>query len=292
MRTLSIGALLALGSVVPIACESRKASPLPPPRQADKGMARRAAPAPEPAEAAPPQPGAANAAEAMQRARKLIRRGQLSLQVADFAKAAEAAARVAEGHGGYVADTQTTRRDNGKRSGQLTVRVAASSFDAAFGALKGLGRVDSETINTEDITKAYADLETRLRVKREAESRIREILRGRTAKLSEVLEAERELSRLIGEIETAEGERRFYDQQLALSTITLSLYGPEAMVRASLLDPIADALRGSLETLAESVAALIGVTIFATPWLVFLWLVWRGVRAWRRRAKGDAVRTA
>src|SRR5262245_42424456 len=290
------GIVIALAASV--GCGQRREAP-PPPPPAAKAMvlheqafaARPAAPAPEPAVQAAAQP--VSATEAMQGARKLIRRGQLSVQIADFARAAESAARIAEGHGGYVADTQTTRQDNGKRRGQLTVRVAASRFDAAFAALKELGRVDSETINTEDITKAYADLETRLRVKREAEARIREILRGRAAKLSEILEAERELSRLIEEIEGMEGERRFYDQQLALSTITLQLYEPEAMVRASLFDPIREALRGSLETLAESVAALIGLVVFATPWIAALWLSWRGLRAWRRRArKGTPVSTA
>jgi hypothetical protein len=300
-RLLRLEAFALAGLAGLMGCsEGRKAAPLPaapPPAgmrmQEQSFAARPAAPAPEPAARAAPQPAASSATQAMQGARKLIRRGQLAVQVADFTAAAESAARIAEGHGGYVADTQTTRQDNGKRRGQLTVRVAATRFDAAFASLKTLGRVDSETINTEDITKAYADLETRLRVKRDAEARIREILRGRAAKLSEVLEAERELSRLIEEIETMEGERRFYDQQLALSTITLQLYEPEAMVRSSLLEPIREALRGSLETLAESVAALIGLLIFATPWIALLWLVWRGVRAWRRRArKAKSVSTA
>lgn len=237
--------------------------------------------------AAVEQDRAASPLEAMQAARRLIRKGQLAIEIPDYGKAAELATRIAEGHGGYVADSQTTRTDNGKRRGQITLRVVAGRFEQAVAALKALGRVDSESVGAEDITKAYADLETRLRVKREAEARLREILRARTARLSDILEAEAQLTRLIEEIEQMEGERRFYDQQVALSTITIQLYEPEAVVRPALFDPIRKALRESLELLAASVAALIGLVVVATPWLLVALLVWRVTRAARRRVSRE-----
>ena len=58
-----------------------------------------------------------------------------------------------------------------RQSGTLTVRVPA------------------ENVGTQDVSKAYSDLETRLRVKRDTAHRLREILRTRTARLPDILEA-------------------------------------------------------------------------------------------------------
>src|SRR5262245_18593203 len=240
--------------------------------------------------AAPPEDKAgaaqAPALQAMLAARKLIRTAQMAIEVRSYEEAAEQVARVAESHGGYLADAQASRGAQDRRRGTLVIRVPAERFAAAYAALKALGKVESETVSAQDVTKAYADLETRLRVKRDAEGRLREILRTRTARLSDVLEAERELTRVVEEIEQIEGERRYYDQQIALSTISAALHEPEAVIRAGALAPLLEALRDSLQVLATSAGALVYVTVLLLPWSAAAAVVWRIVRAARRRRKG------
>lgn len=248
---------------------------------AEQGGARPAA------AAAPADKGAPGAPslQAMLAARKLIRTAQVALEVKSYEEAADRVARVAESHGGYLADTQASRGAQDRRRGTLVIRVPAERFAAAYGELKGLGKVETETVSTQDVTKAYADLETRLRVKRDAEGRLREILRTRTARLSDVLEAERELTRVLEEVEQIEGERRYYDQQIALSTISAALHEPEAVIRAGALAPLLEALRDSLQVLATSAGALIYLTVLVLPWAAAAALVWLVVRAVRRRRK-------
>jgi hypothetical protein len=164
----------------------------------------------------------------------------------------------------------------------LTLRVDAGRFEDALGALRRLGEIERESVAAQDITKAYTDLETRLRVKREAEGRLRDLLRTRAGELEEILAAERELARITEEIELLEGERRFYDHQVALSTITLGLHEPEALVEPSSFAPLAAALSNSLRLLALSLAALFSFAVAAAPWLLVLWLLWRVVRRLRR----------
>ncbi len=249
---------------------------------AQQGDARNAAAAP-PAD----KGGAAQAPslQAMLAARKLIRTAQVAIEVRSYEEASEKVARVAESHGGYLADTQASRGAQDRRRGTLVIRVPAERFAAAYSELKGLGKVETETVSTQDVTKAYADLETRLRVKRDAEGRLREILRTRTARLSDVLEAERELTRLLEEIEQIEGERRYYDQQIALSTISAALHEPEAVIRAGALAPLLEALRDSLQVLAMSAGALIYLTVLVLPWATVAAIVWLVVRAARRRKR-------
>ncbi|HEV8253158.1 MAG TPA: DUF4349 domain-containing protein [Vicinamibacteria bacterium] len=235
------------------------------------------------AEAAEPPSAAAQYA-----ARKLIRTGQMTLEVASFEQAAARVAAIAESYGGYLAESQASRGAQDRQQGSITLRVPAERFGAAFAALKGLGKVQMENVSTQDITKAYADLETRLSVKRDTAERLREILRGRAARLSDVLEAERELARVTEEIERMEGERRYYDQQVALSTITVALHELQAVVGPSAFAPLRQALRESLEVLSTSMAAMVYVTAFLAPWVAVVLLVWASVRAVRRRRAARA----
>jgi hypothetical protein len=221
---------------------------------------------------------------------KLIRTGHVTVEVADYRAAAARVEELARAHGGYVAGSQSDAAEGERRQGTLTVRVPAHRFDEVLGGVKAVGKVLTDKVDVQDVTKAYFDLETRLRVKRDTEGRLREILRTRTARLSDVLEAERELARVTEEIEGLEGARRFYDQQVAFATVVVSLQEPRSVVRPSSLAPVREALRESLRLMSLSVAALIYLVVFAAPWaavLVPAWVAWRAVR--RRRAARAAT---
>lgn len=216
---------------------------------------------------------------------KLIRTAALQIEVPDFRAAVDQAGRSVATLGGYVSDRQSSEDGAGRERGQVTLRVPSEKFDGALSALKKLGRVKSEGVQTQDVTRAYADLETRLVVKREAAARLREILRRQAGKVSEVLEVEREIARVVEEIERAEGERRYFDTQVSLSTITLSLLEPDALVAPGLLDPVLAALRQSLRILGESLGSLIELLAALLPWLAALYLAFRVV-LWRVRRRG------
>lgn len=256
--------------------QEAKALPM---RRAEQAVGGAAPAAP----AAAAVPTVASGLEAMAASRKLIRAGHLTIEVASYAEAQQRAVRLTEGLRGYLADSQSTRFEQGKLRGSLTLRVPAESFAVLLEGLRSLGTVQAENVSAQDVTKAYTDLETRLRVKRQTQERLQQILTTRTAKLSDVLEAERELARVTEEIETLEGERRFYDQQVALSTITAELAEPLPLVRAGFLDPIRSALAQSLELLGGSVAALLSLLVLALPWALLLAALYALVRRFRRR---------
>jgi hypothetical protein len=286
--------LVTLAAVLAGGCDARKAA-VPQADQAPAAVVRQmAAPAPVPQAPAAAVPAAAEGGsaaglQAMAASRKLIRTGQMTLVVKDYLRAAAEVKRIAETNGGYLAEAQGQRGAQDRRHGSLTIRVDAGRFDDAVAALRALGDVRSENLGTQDVTKAYTDLETRLRVKRDTAERLREILRTRTAKLSDVLEAERELARVTEEIEQMEGERRFYDQQIALSTLTVALQEPAAIVEAGVFSPISEAMRDSLRVLAASFAALIYAAVFLAPWLLLAWIGWKLYRRIRARRAAAAT---
>jgi hypothetical protein len=210
----------------------------------------------------------------LQAALKLIRTATLTIEVDRFDEAATRTREIAEGNGGYVSNTRVSRSDGGRVAGSITLRVPADRYAACIAALQDLGQVDDEHQTTQDITKAYTDLETRLAVKRQTAQRLREILRSRTGDLSDVLQVERELARVIEETERMEGERRYYDQQIALSTITVNLHEPGVSVGDNPLTPVFTAVRESVRTLATSLGVLIYAIAYLAPWLVLAAVAW------------------
>ena len=239
--------------------------------------------APNAAAPAAPDPGAVWAAL------KLIRTGRIEIEVDDVGEAIAELERLAAGSGGFVAGTELREDDGGHASGTITLKIPSDRYDAAVAGLRSLGRVRSESSSVEDVTKAYADLETRLAVKRRTEERLRALLATRTGELSELLEVERELDRVVGEIEQLLGERRWYDQRISLSTLVVALWEPRAIVRPSAFTPIREALRDALEVLAASIAFLLYATVFLLPWSLVAWAV---VALVRRRLRRRAARRA
>lgn len=217
---------------------------------------------------------------------KLIRTSAVQLEVESLSAATMALTELAKSLGGYVADTQVSRHPEGHSSGQMVLRIPTERFDTAGRSVRALGKVLGERATVEDVTKAYTDVETRLKVKREALARIRELLKTRAGNLKDVLEAEREIARITEEIELAEGERRFYDHQIQLSTLTVDLTEP---VPVNLSKPgswqaLGDVLRDASSLVAKSLAALLAVMLVLIPWLLAGYGVFRAGRwLWRRR---------
>ena len=207
--------------------------------------------------------------------RRVVRTGALAVEVGRYADAAEKAVAVAEAHGGYLSGAKVVREAGDRQRGTLTLRVAAASFDAVFRRLKELGRVASAEIETHDATRAYADLETRLAVKRDAQARLLEILRARTGKLSDLVEAERELSRLVEEAEQLEGERRYLAKQVELATIVLELAEPAAFLRDGAAAPLFEAAQEALPLLSRSASMMLYAAAAGLPWAALAFLVWR-----------------
>jgi hypothetical protein len=214
---------------------------------------------------------------------KLIRTGELRIRVADVGPATRIADSIGRTFGAFMADTRISSDAGEGREARLVFRVPSERFMETVVAVRTLGEVQSETTTTEDITKAYADLATRLAVGEQTVARLRALLDSRTAKLADVLAVEKELARAVTELEAMKGERRFYDQQVAVSTLTLVLVERSHARLIQLTAPVSRAWESALDVLGTSLSALLYVVVFALPWLLLglavRWLIQRaGVR--------------
>ena len=161
--------------------------------------------------------------------KKLIKTGNISVEVKSFHKAVEALKKSVSDAGGYVENENSSRDINDRYRGQLKIRVPAEKFDVIFNSFGGIGKVGSQHSFVEDVTMEYQDSVLRLENQINLRTRLQQLLETRAGKLSEVVELEGKLAAVTGEIESIKGKIRYYDHNISLSLINADLYEPEAL---------------------------------------------------------------
>lgn len=105
----------------------------------------------------------------------------------------------------------------------LTVRIPCVSFDSFIADIEsGDGEVVSKSLYTRDVTEQYYDLETRLANKRSYLACYRELL-ARASTVKDIVEIETQIRVIEEEIESAEGRLRLMKDQIAYSTLTITM---------------------------------------------------------------------
>jgi len=183
------------------------------------------------AEAAPQEPSAPAQ-------RKIVRNASLTVEVDSPAEALPRVASLAESLGGYVVSSES-RQQGGSEEVRphevvtVVLRVPAANFEEARKQVRALGgRVADEKVTGQDVTEEYIDLEARVRTQRALEAQFLEIMKG-SETVAEALEVQRELANVRTEIERVEGRRRYLENQVSLSTVTVTLVPPASLVSAS-----------------------------------------------------------
>jgi hypothetical protein len=215
-------------------------------------------------------------------ARKLVRNAELTIVVSDIDQSMRRLDTLVSQSGSFVAHSERSDSEE-RRTFRVSLRVPADKLDPTLATLRTLGKVRNESSTTDDITKAYADLETRLAVKEQSLARLRALLETKSTKLSDVLDLEREISRTLSEVEQMKGERRYYDQQVSMSVVNVTFSDREYSASGSFSAPIRRAIAEGRSTLGRSIAAVLYLSIFILPWLLIGIPIWRLVK---RRKRG------
>lgn len=159
---------------------------------------------------------------------KIIKTGSLSLHMESVRDGAEAIQLSVEEIGGQVTNSNITRYSNSYYA-TLTVQVPSEQFDAAMELLKGMALyVSSEYTNADNVTEAYMDLEARLSNLQEEEAQYLAIL-DKAVTVEEILQVTDYLSNVRYEIESIEGQLKYYDSNVDYSTISLTLTEDESV---------------------------------------------------------------
>ncbi|HXG11562.1 MAG TPA: DUF4349 domain-containing protein [Gemmataceae bacterium] len=228
-------------------------------------------------------------------ARKIIYTAHVELVVEDFDAAQKTLLQLLEEYKGYVAKSEVRGSPGTRRSGTWTVRVPVANFRAFLAALDSLGEPQRSTTDSQDVTDEYYDLEARLKNKRVEEERLLDHLKKSTGKLEDILAVERELARVRGEIEQAQGRLQKLTKLTELTTVTVSLQERKDYVPAaspSFATTLGRTFTGSLDVLLTCGKGLLLAAVALVPWLPLLAVI--AVPTWLfvRRSRSDRARRA
>jgi hypothetical protein len=155
--------------------------------------------------------------------RKVIRTGTMAFDVDRFDVAADTLTKVVGEAGGFVATVDSQKLPNGKTQGMVTVRCPPERLDVIVLSLRSLGDLKSQQIVAQDVTKEYTDLEGELTADRAMQDRLLDLIRTGKGSIKDLLAAENELGTWRTKIEKIEGELRYMNGQIGLSTLAVTL---------------------------------------------------------------------
>lgn len=155
--------------------------------------------------------------------RKLSVSYSLSLDVKDINKTLESIAWEVKQMTGYVEGQTTDTPREGEKSAWITVRVPEARADEALAKFRGMASVvRSVTQGSVDLTAPIMDNEVRLKNLLASETEMRNLL-SRATKIDDILQIQNQLTQMRSEIESLQGQTRYYDQQTNYTLFTISL---------------------------------------------------------------------
>jgi hypothetical protein len=227
--------------------------------------------------------------EVRKEGRRIVYRAEVEIIVERFDPLPDQIAALVKKFGGFVSASNLVGSPGSHRTGRWTVRIPVDQFQSVLAAIRQLGEVRSINCTSDDVTAEYFDVESRIRNKKQEEDRLLKLLAEATGKLEEVLAVEKELSRVRGEIEQAQGRLRVMKDLTELTTVTITAteiknYVPEQS--PTYRTRIKRAWSASIANCFRFLQAASICAVACIPWMGILLVVifvFIGIRRLRRR---------
>lgn len=216
--------------------------------------------------------------------KKIIKNGDLEIQVVDIKKAHQQVNEIVKSNNAYIQTERFNNTDIDEKQ-FFTIRVPHKNFDALINSFSnGIGSVLSKNIASDDVTEEYTDVSIKLANKKIYLEKYRDMLRNaKTTK--DMLEIQENIRELEDEIDVAEGRLRFIDDRVNYSTLNLMLY--KEKVRSSATSKIGFGNRfgdSFTEGWNSFVAFFLGI-ISLWPFFLLIPIVILVWKKWRNRKK-------
>jgi PKD repeat protein len=146
----------------------------------------------------------------------------MQLVVDDVRDTIDKITELAQDREGYVVNSSSWKE--GERVvGQITIRVPSDDFNYAMSILRSMAvEVNSETTSAQDVTEEYVDLEATLRTLKNTYEQLDKLM-DKAEKIEDILNIQRELSRVEQDIARTEGRMQYLERTSAMSLIQVML---------------------------------------------------------------------
>ncbi len=176
-------------------------------------------------------------------------------------------------------------------SASLNLRATPAWIETFLGGIEAeaeavKGEVTNRQTTAEDLTVSIIDSDARLKAQETLRGRLEQLLASRPGELKDVLETERELARVNGEIDSLKSSLAALRQRVDMSQLSVSYETKVAPLSQGALTPIGDAFGNFFYNLSSSIAWVITAFASGLPVLlligallwVWLRLIWPRIR--------------
>ncbi len=154
---------------------------------------------------------------------KIIKEGYLTLKVENYTTQKIYIQDIIKKFRGYIS-TENEINTIERIENTFSIRVDAVAFDSLIAEMEKIAiKVDSRSVQSQDVTEEYIDVEARIKTKKIYEQKYFDLLK-QANKVSEIIELQNQLKMLREEIESMEGRMRYLNNKIAMSTLNLTIY--------------------------------------------------------------------
>jgi hypothetical protein len=218
---------------------------------------------------------------------KIIKTGQVTLEVSQVPPAIDEIRSIAESNGGYLSSSNVYTSQNDRKTGYAMIRVPADRFDPVMEALLPLGRVLSSSEQRSDVTEEYVDLSIQNESYRNQLDSYNRIL-AKAEKVEDIIKVQVEIDRIRLELNRIEGRLRYLSSQIDLSTITVTLQEPEPVGGVAGWN-IITAINEGIAGFFGMISAIIILVFSVIPLVIVGLVAWAVYRYYRKRKGGSAT---
>jgi uncharacterized coiled-coil protein SlyX len=193
---------------------------------------------------------------------------------------------------GYIAESNVDRTQGEELTGHWKVRIPVAKFETFIEAVSKLGVAESRKQTAQDVTEEFVDLEAQITNKKKLEERIVALLKDSSGKIKDVIEVERELARVRGEIEQMEGRLRYLTNRTDFTTVSIAAREQENYVppaAPTFTSRIAQAWSESLQAFRAFGEQTAIAAVYIFPWLAVLSVISISAFLYMRRRNRSAV---
>jgi hypothetical protein len=223
--------------------------------------------------------------------RKIIYDANIELVADDLSKSETELRFLIKEYRGYISKSELRGVAGSQRSGVWTIRIPVENFDLFRDGVLKLGDVQKNSLDSQDVTDQFYDLEARIRINKAEEESLRKLLEQSTSH-QQMLAIRQELNRLRGELEVQQGQLQRLDKLTSLATFTLTIYerhGYVPQAAPTFSSRLGQTWGGSLGALGSFVQYVVLVVAALVPWLPVLALVVLPVWLLLRRGRAPVV---
>jgi hypothetical protein len=154
---------------------------------------------------------------------KIIKTGSLRFESSNLESSFQTIQKAVAKHKAII-QNDNSGKDDYSVYRNFTIRIPNQDFDAFINEIsQGVSHFDKKEISQQDVTEEYVDVEARMNAKKKLEARYIQLL-TKANKVSEMLEIEKQLAEIREEIEAKEGQLKYMQSQVSMSTVSIEMY--------------------------------------------------------------------